>query len=509
MFTGRTPMFTSLLETQKAAVTIVVFVGTFFVALTIGRILKRRAGVRLGILYQLFCLTLAFYAALAVYGVHTNWRNHVGAAVLLLSTAFVVALVNRYLFDWYFEKRKKTPIPHFLREVVALIIFLIALLVVLSAGYHAERELTGLLTGSGIAAIVLGLAGQNLLSGIIAGMSLQINRPYKVGDWLQVGEKFAEVMEINWRSTRLRTNDAIYLDIPNNEIVRQTIINLHYPTEVHAMRIRVGVDYNVPPNRVKDSLIRAASAANGVLPNPPVRVYLIDFGDHAIIYEIKFFMGNHARINEINDAIRTNVWYELKRQQITIPFPIRTLQLERRKPLVGDEDHQEARNILRGEPLFDCLSDTQLDNLVKQSQLNHFGRGERVIEEGAEGDSMFILLRGAAQVSISKNGSTITVAALRSGDCFGEMSLLTGEKRSATVRADGDCYVMEISKEVMGEVIRESPDCLKQLSEILAKRKMETEGILKDAAVSSADQAAKQREYTATFLKRLKTFFAL
>src|SRR4030088_1412599 len=123
-------MFTTLLETQKAAVTIVVFIGTFFVALTIGRILKRRAGVRLGILYQLFSLTLAFYAALGVYGVHTNWRKHLGAAVVLLSTAFVVALVDRYIWDLYFEKGKKTPIPHFLREVVAMLLFLIALLFV-------------------------------------------------------------------------------------------------------------------------------------------------------------------------------------------------------------------------------------------------------------------------------------------------------------------------------------------------------------------------------------------
>jgi len=496
-------------DTQRAALTVCAFIGTFFVSLTIGRILKRRAGVRLGILYQLFCLALAFYVALAVYGLEAPWRVHVGAAAILLSTALIVALVNRYVWDIYFERRKQTPIPHFLREVVALVIFVVALLFVLSFAYHAERGLKSVVATSGVAALILGFAGQNLLGGIIAGMSLQINRPYKVTDWLKVGDTYGEVMEINWRSTRLRTNDGIYLDIPNNEIVKSTIVNLHYPTEVHAMRIRVGVDYNVPPNRVKDALNRAASAANGVLPNPPVRVYLVEFGDHAITYEIKFFMGNHARINEINDAIRTNVWYELKRQRITIPYPIRTLQVERRKPVAGDEDHQEARAILRGEPLFDCLSDAQIENLVKQSHLNHFGRGERVIEEGAEGDSMFILLRGAAQVSVSKNGSTITVAALRSGDCFGEMSLLTGEKRSATVRADNDCYVMEIGKDVMGEIIRESPDCLKQLSEILAKRKMETEGILKDVAASSADHAAKQREYTATFLKRLKTFFAL
>src|SRR5438067_854812 len=495
-------------DTQRAAATLIAFVGTFFIALTVGRFLKRRAGVRLGVLYRLFCLALAAYAALWTYGVALDLRNHVGTALVLLGAAFVIALVDRYVWDLYFEKKKQTPIPHFPRQIVALLIYLITLLIVLWYGYRADKWLTGLLAASGAATIVLGLAGQNLLSGIIAGMSLQINRPYKVGDWLQVGDRFAEVMEINWRSTRLCTNDNIYLDIPNNEIVRTTIINLHYPTEAHAMRIRVGVDYNMPPNRVKDARVRAAQSAKNVLPSPPVKVFRVEFGDHAVTYEIKYYMGNHARFNETNDAVRTNVWYELKRQRINIPYPIRTLQLERRSQ-PAPEGHEEARVILRGEPLFQCLSDGQIDNLVKRSELNHFGRGEHVIEEGAEGDSMFILLRGAAEVSVSKNGSTIPVATLSSGDCFGEMSLLTGEKRSATVRADGDCYVMEISKETMAEVIRDSPECMKQLSELLAKRKMETEGILKDATTSSADQAAKQREYTATFLKRLKTFFAL
>jgi small-conductance mechanosensitive channel len=501
-------MFTSLLETQRPAVTGIVFIATFFIAFAIGRFLKRRAGVRLGVLFRLFCLALAFYAAIAVYGVHAPWRIHIVTAVALLSTAIVVALVNRYVWDLYFERRKQTPIPHFLREVVAGVIFLVALLLVLWLGYHAERGLIGLLFTSGGAAIILGIAGQNLFGGIIAGMALQINRPYRVGDWLQVGERFAEVMEINWRSTRLRTNDGIYLDIPNNEIVRQTIVNLHYPTQLHAMRIRVGVDYNAPPNRVKDALFRAASSADGVQKDPRVKVFLVDFADHAVTYEVKYYMLNHAAYNEVSDAIRTNVWYELKRERIKIPFPIRTLQLERHAARPVPEGHEEARAILRGEPLFQCLSDTQLDNLVKQSDLNHFGRGERVIEEGAEGDSMFVLLRGVAQVSVAKNGSVIPVATLRSGDCFGEMSLLTGEKRSATVRAEGDCYVMEISKGVMAEIIRDSPDCLRQLSEILARRKLETEGIVKGAA-QFADQAAKEKEYRATFLRRLKAFFEL
>ena len=200
---------------------------------------------------------------------HAPWRYHVGAAAILLIAALIVALVNRYVWDLYFEKKRQTPIPHFLREVVGGIIFLIVLLLVLSYGYHAEARLKGLLAGSGVVAIIIGFAGQNLFAGIIGGISIQINRPYKLGDWLKVGDTYGEVREINWRSTRLCTNDYIYLDIPNNEMVSHQIVNLHYPTEVHAMRIRVGMEYKVPPNRVKDTLCRAAYRAKDVLPDPP------------------------------------------------------------------------------------------------------------------------------------------------------------------------------------------------------------------------------------------------
>src|ERR1051326_2802790 len=389
-------MFNAVSEAERDAITVIVFVGTFFIAVGIGRFLKQRAGVRLGLLFRLFCLILAFYAAIAVYGVHASWRNHVGAAAILLSTALFVALINRYVWDFYFEKKRQTPIPHFLREVVAGVIFLIVLLIVLSYGYHAETQLKGLLAGSGLLAIVVGFAGQNLFAGIIGGIAIQINRPYKVGDWLQVGERFAEVMEINWRSTRLCTNDAIYLDIPNNEMVSHQIINLHYPTEVHAMRIRVGIEYKNPPNVVKDALFRAASTAKNVLAQPKVKIFLVDFAESAVIYEIKYYMGNHSRINETNDAIRTNVWYELKRQGITIPFPIRTLQVDRKKARPMQEDQMEAFSILRGERLFDCLTEDQLAQMVNQARLKLFGRGEPVIEEGAAGDSMFVMLRGAA-----------------------------------------------------------------------------------------------------------------
>src|SRR4029078_12248711 len=102
-----------------------------------------------------------------------------------------------------------------------------------------------------------------------------------------------------------------------------------------------------PPNRVKDALGRAAQRAKNVLPNPPVRGFLVDFSDYAMTFEIKLYMGTHSRINDTNDSVRTNVWYELKRQGITIPFPIRTLQVERKKAPPVQEDQAAAVSILR------------------------------------------------------------------------------------------------------------------------------------------------------------------
>lgn len=503
------PMFKTLMQTENALATVVVFFLVFFGTIALGRLLKRRAGVPLGVFYRLFCLTLAFYAAITVYGgVDPTWRGHVGAAVVLLSTALVIGLLDRYLWDYYYQTRRQMVIPKLLREFTAAVILLVVLLLVLSIGYHAQTELKGLLAGSGVVAIILGFGMQNLLRTLIAGAELQIGKPYKLGDWLQIGEHIGQVVEINWAETRLRTNDAISIEIPNNKIIEGTITNLSFPTPLHAMRITVGADYGVPPHRVKDALRHATNNAEGVVLDPEPKVFLKDFGDSAILYEVKFWMTSHATYNDLTDAIRTNIWYEFKRQKINIPFPIRTLQVERKSTKGESKRTETARVVLRKEPLFQCLSDPQIDGLLKDAEVNHFGRGEAVIVEGTKGESMFILLRGSAQVSVAKSDAIIRVGVLRQGDCFGEMSLLTGEPRTATVRAEKDCEVMEISKAVMAELLRSSPQCLHHLSELLARRKVETEGLVRDAALPETN-AAREREYTATFLSRLRSFFEI
>ena len=498
----------ALADAERSVATIAVFIATFLVILSIGRVLKRRAGVPFGIFFQLFALAASCYAGASVYGMAASWRTHAGSALVLLSTAVVIALVNRYVWDIYFEKRRGIPVPKLLRDLVSTIIFLIVLMVVLSVSYHAERELRGLLAGSGVLAIILGFAAQNLLSSVIAGLSLQIQRPYKVGDWLKVDDTYGEVMEIRWGATRLRTNDEIMLHIPNNQMIKQTVVNLTYPTRVHYMRLYMGAEYGAPPNRVKDALMRATLQARGVEKNPPPQVFVSEYGESAIIYQIKFTMTTHSGYYETRDAIYTNAWYEFRRQKITIPFPIRTLEINRRRRRTTEEENAQTRASLGTDTLFSCLSGGQLDDLIRGSRRIHFGRGEKIIEEGAEGTSMFVLVQGAAGVSVSQNGSLLRVASLAEGDYFGEMSLLTDEKRTATVQAEEDCEVIEISQSAMAAVLHDAPECLTRLSELLATRKMETEGLLKDVARTTQEEN-QVREYRATFLRRLHSVFKL
>jgi hypothetical protein len=244
-----------------------------------------------------------------------------------------------------------------------------------------------------------------------------------------------------------------------------------------------------------------------VLASPAPKVFLKAFGDFAILYEIKFWMENEAIFNDILDAIKTNVWYEAQRNNIRIPFPIRTLQIDRPK-IRHDESLQQARTSVRKQPFLQLLDTAQTDKLLMHAKLLRFGRGEKVIEQGEHGESMFMLLQGEADVFVSVNGHDSHVATLKAGDYFGEMSLLTGEPRSATVSATRDCEMWEIQKGVLAEILQENENLVQKLGELLAKRRMETEGVL--AATSErAEISAKQREYTDGFLRKLYSFFEL
>lgn len=471
-----------------------------------GRRLKRKHGVRLGVLYHLLSICLAVYAPARYLDLPWRFLHHLGAAVVVLSATFLIALLDRYVFDIYLQKRHGVAVPKFLMEVVHAAILLIAIFLVLDVGY--DQTIKGLLIAPGVAAVVLGLAMQDIVGNVIAGVALQAGKSFVHGDWLIIDNRHAEVIEINWRSTRLRTLDDISIEIPNREIVRQTIVNLNRPTRKHAMRIPVLLDYSAPPTRAKDVLLHAVSNAKGVCAEPKPKVFLKNFADSGIEYDIKFYIENHAQSAEVGDAIRTNIWYGLHRHGIRMPYPTRTIQIERPARDKQQEVQSAARIILRQQPLFKCLGDEQLDALMPRGRVVHFGKDEKLIRQGDIGDSMFILVEGQANVVFERNGSSKYVASLAPGDCFGEMSLLTGEKRSATVIAQTDCEVVEIARPVLAKSLKQNPELLKELSQLLAKRQLENDGVLA-AELSATGLKARETTMAAGFLDKLRSFFEL
>jgi small-conductance mechanosensitive channel/CRP-like cAMP-binding protein len=482
----------------------------FLLLIFTGRWLKRRQGVQLGVAYFLFSAAAAVYLPLKVFHLEFALRKTVAmnlAALLLVSGAFVlIALVRRFFWELWFEKRQQTKAPKFVSEVFSLVLFLAAVLVALKAIYGLDIQ--GAVLGSTLVVGIIGFAMQDLLGNIIAGIAIEIGRPFRSGDWLLIEEgRRAEVVEVNWRSVRLRDNDDIFYDIPNKTIVGATIVNLTHPRKAHGIRLRLQFEYGVPPNTVKDMLAHAAQSASGVLSTPPVRVFLKEFGDSGITYEIRFFMENESRYNDILDEIRTNIWYEAQRNGLKIPFPIRTLFIERAKSESrGALDI--ARTSLRRQAFLQLLSNNQLEQLLTNARLLRFGRGEKIIEQGQEGRSMFILIHGEADVMVRIHDEEKHVATLRDGDYCGEMSLLTGEVRSATVQARMDCEMLEIGKETLAEILGTNTTLVERLSEILAKRKMEVDGII-EASMAEDEKTATVNRYKGSLLKRLYDFFEL
>jgi CRP-like cAMP-binding protein len=393
-------------DTYKRLILIGGVPALYFLLVWAGRTLKRRHGVRLGWGYHLFALGLALYVPATLLQVDWEWRRHLGAAVAVLGAVVAIALVERYIWELYLEERHQVKVPKFFVELARLIIALVAVFLVLELGYN--QTLKGLLIAPGIAAVVIGLAMQDLMGNILAGVALQIGKPFLQGDWLILDSRYAEVMEINWRSTRLRTN----------------------------------------------------------------------------------------------------VWYSLRRNAIRVPYPIRTVQLERPPRDPQQELQGTARLMLHQQRLFRNLTDEQLDELLPRGRVLHFGRGETIIRQGDEADSMFILVDGRAGVSVEFHGLPKQVSTLGPGNCFGEMSLLTGENRSATVTAQTDCAVVEIAKPVLAGRLKEDPGLLQSLSQLLAQRQMETEGALV-ADQSPEPAGARQARYAAGFLENLRKFFQL
>ena len=258
--------------------------------------------------------------------------------LLFLGAVTVLRLLGLYFFDVHLRARTGFQLPPLLPAVTMFVVYLIAAFVTLRVVFP-KLELGGLIATSAVTSLVLGLALQPILSNFFAGLVISIERPFRINDWIKVGDHEGRVAAITWRTTHLRTRENDNLVIPNSKLADERVVNFYYPHPMHLEKIKVGASYDVPPYRVRRALLEAIAGVPGVLDKPTPEVFLPRFDDSAIGYELRVWMDDVASAPRIASEVRGRIWEVFRKEGITMPYPIRTVEISRRpRPKEADAD---------------------------------------------------------------------------------------------------------------------------------------------------------------------------
>lgn len=486
-----------------------------FTALELVRLLLGRwlPGFRLRVFYHLWSVNAGLVVALVVAAVGREslpWKiAATSAAVLSALVAF--ALVDALILQRPWASAGPPMLPKLARDVLRM--GLLVAVGLLAAKAVLQQPLGAILVSSTVLSAVAGLALQDVLKNVFAGMALDLEKPFVRGDWLMLdGVTPVQVIDLSWRSTRLRTKEGVDISEPNVNLANSRVTNYGTGARPVALGFRLGLPYEAPPIDVKRALRAAAESVPETLREPAVQVFVESFDDHSIGYYLRVWTRSVADMGRFQDAVNSRIWYQLKRRGLSIPFPIRTVHLHGAEEMAaGERQRGQARAVrLFSEiELFGELDGAVIAELAAGAARRDFDDGEILVREDGEGDSLMVIESGAAVVtkSAGDGGGAIEVARLAAGDFFGERSLLTGEARSATVTADGGCVVLELAKDDLAEVLARDPLIAESLSRALAARETATSATLERYQDQLRGHAEGEDE--GTILRRIRAFFRL
>ncbi len=423
--------------------------------------------------------------------------------VLLGILAYLlVRALNNFIFGLVFRLRKGFEAPTLVRNIFSIVAFTALFLLIFSALFE-NVDLGALFTTSAIFGVILGLALQDTLGNFFAGISLQADRPFQVGDVITVGaQKHTGVVEeITWRAVKIRTFQNHVIEINNTSAAKEPL-EVCPRGNLNARLIFFNTLYTDSPARTIHVVREAVREADNVsqMITPIVRIR--NLGDNGVDYELKYWLEDYAKYNDTDALIRQRIWYAFRRAGLSFAYPTRTLHVERtRKGGIQDGEGGRIVQRLSAVDIFAPLSVEETSMLAEAAVSHVFAPGETVIRAGDPGSSMFVVHNGRVCVQINDNGKLRTVATLNEGDFFGEMALFTGEPRTANVVALEETEVLEIGHKAMKLVFDTNPDLVESLSYIIVERRQ--------GLAARADTMDTGTEGPAGILSAIKRFFGL
>jgi small-conductance mechanosensitive channel/CRP-like cAMP-binding protein len=414
----------------------------------------------------------------------------------------LVRALNALIFGLVFRFRRGFEAPTLVRNVFSIIAFT-ALFFLIFSFIFPNANLGALFTTSAIFGVILGLALQDTLGNFFAGISLQADRPFQVGDVIVVGAQrhTGVVEEITWRAVKIRTFQNHIVLISNSTAAKEPI-EVSPRDNLNARLVFFNTLFTDSPAKTIHVVREAVREADNVSQKITPIVRIRNLGESSVEYEIKYWLEDYAKYNDTDALVRQRVWYAFRRAGLNFAYPTRTVIMER-KPRYGKQESDGGAIVerLAAVDIFAPLS-VEETAMLAQAATNHvFAPGETVIRAGDPGESMFVVHNGRVSVQLSENGRARTVATLSEGAFFGEMALFTGEPRTANVVALEETEVLEIGHAAMKQVFDTNPDLVESLSHIIAERRQ--------ALAASHDIRTGDEDESAGILSTIKRFFGL
>jgi small-conductance mechanosensitive channel/CRP-like cAMP-binding protein len=387
----------------------------------------------------------------------------------------VVRVIDAVVWQGVVARRLRGKVPRLLKDVVATVIFLIAISGIL--GVVFKLDVTGLWATSGVVGLVVGFALQSMISDVFSGIALNIDRPFAIGDWIRLSNRarehiIGEVIETNWRSTRIKCIDGTMVIVPNGWIATDIVTNLTNPTPRSRFSLFFCLDFGVPADRAMRILEAGVKSAAGVLKDPGPKVRVNGTNRYGVEYEVRYWLlPRETSPSKGRHRVATAVLDQLHRSGLTLAYEkhdVYTAAMPQRA-LDTSSDRSE---IIHRVDLFALLETNELEQLAASVDVQQIKRGTNIVVSGDQGDSMYILVEGLLEVFAMVEGVEIEVGRIAPGQFFGEMSLLTGEPRSATVRCATEVVVFQVRKADLSPLLEARPALAKLITEKVAERRL-------------------------------------
>lgn len=450
-------------------------------------------------------------------------ESHIDAWLVFWGLVLLIAFVEGAAAAACRALKRPFPIPDLLRSITRGVLVGAAFLAVLR--YQLGINITPVLGASALVTAVVGFALQGVLGNLLAGMSLHIVRAVVPGDWVAIGDLEGEVIETNWRETRLRTIAGHQMVVPNSTVASATIHNMSRPTPLRRHTIPVGASYSDAPGDVIAALVESASAVPEVLREPAPSAFLVEYKDFGINYALRFWTNRYHERAAVEGDVMRMIWYQFKRRGIEIPFPmsdkilndvVEVIDNRRRREPDDAEARRTADDLMRSDFFSKLLVDAKGAPLVRPEQLAglaaairriRFTRGETVFRQGEPGESCYVVVRGAARGRVEyKDAARAHEFDIGPGALFGEMSLVTGLPRTATILAGEEIELLEISRDAFARLLGMRDDIPQILAGLVAERAEQNRSMLeKLQAMESADvgERIKSASILTRFLRML------